>query len=327
MTILNSTQRRAFVFATLAAACGVAVAQANKPGSARIGILWMGYPTGAPRTPGVLFRNRLRQLGWEEGRNLTIEHRFVGDGETIPAAIEQLLAMKVQVIVAMGSPIAMALRNSPVPVVFSVAGDPVSLGMIDSFGHPGHNMTGIYAPTVEHAGKRLSLLLDVVPGSTRIALLSAPVRGGVEASNTETAAGKLGVQLIPVKPDAVEDLESGILACMRAGATALTILTAPRIRNALRHVAAMCLAHKLPSIAGYGEYARMGGLMSYGASADEAATRPAYFVARILSGTRPADLPVEQSLRYVLTLNNRTASALGISFPKPMLQYADQVIS
>jgi putative ABC transport system substrate-binding protein len=183
-------------------------------------------------------------------------------------------------------------------------------------------------PTAEHAGKRLGLLHDAVPGSARIAVLNFQnPRTRREFRTTEAAAEKLGVQLVEMKLSEVAELESAFRACKKEGATAVTILAEPRSSINLRRLARMSLAHKLPSIAGYAGYAWLGGLMAYGADGREGIERAAYFVAKILDGVRPADLPVEQSTKYVLALNARTAKGLGMNFPKALVLYADFVVS
>lgn len=298
----------------------------------RIGVLWLGEKTSTfgPRSREVFFRDSLRQLGWVEGQNLAIDTRFVGDGLNISREVEGLLAMKVDVIVAMGSPIALAAKNmtSSVPVVFVVFGDPVEFKLIDSLPRPGRNLTGIYLPTADHAGKRLGLLHDAVLGSTRIAVLRFPPSQATRESRiTAAAAAKLGVELIDLNVGSIADLESAFVVCKKSGAKALTILTEPRASTNLRRLADMSIAQKLPAIAGYDGFAWLGGFMSYGADGLEGIRRAAYFITKILDGARPADLPVEQSTKYVLALNVKTARKLGLSFPRALVQYANVVIS
>ncbi|MGJ7511513.1 ABC transporter substrate-binding protein [Variovorax sp. GT1P44] len=334
---MNSSisRRRVLELSTLIAPLG-ASAQKTSPSrssrSPRVGILWLGRPSTlfGPNSRELLFRTRLGQLGWSEGRDLTIESRFLGEGADVPGRVEEFLAMKVDVIVAMASPIAVAVKHmtSSVPVVFVAFGDPVDLGLIDSLARPGHNLTGVYMPTAEHAGKRLGLLHDAVPGSARIAVLDfLNPRARREFSITQAAAEKLGVQLIEVRLTDVDELDAAFLACKKEGASALSILADQRISINLRKLAGLSLAYRLPSIAGYTGYAWLGGFMAYGADGREGIERAAYFVARILDGARPADLPVEQTTKYLLALNARTAKRFGLSFPKPLVLYADFVVS
>ncbi|MDM0107605.1 ABC transporter substrate-binding protein [Variovorax sp. J22R24] len=325
------SRRRVLKAATLVAPLGVS-AQRTRPNSRRIGVIWLGgqSTTFGPGSREALFRDSLRRFGWTEGQNLAIESRFTGTGVNLAHHVEQLLAMKVDVIVAMASPIALAVKDmaSSVPVVFVVFGDPVEFGLIDSLARPGGNLTGIYMPTAEHAGKRLDLLHGAVPGSNRIAALTFPnSRARLELRNTEAAAGKLGVELVEVKVGAIDELDSALLATKKSGVAAVTLLTEPRTSVNLGRIAEQCLAQRLPSIAGYAGFAWLGGLMAYGADGREGFSRAAYFVARILQGERPADLPVEQSTKYVLALNTRTARILRVSFSKALRQYADFVVS
>jgi putative ABC transport system substrate-binding protein len=294
--------------------------------------LWLGGPSTiyGPGSREALFRDSLRRFGWTEGQNLVIEPRFVGTGVNLSKHVEQLLSMKVDVIVAMGSPIALAVKDisTSVPIVFVVFGDPVEFGLIDSLARPGGNLTGIYMPTAEHAGKRLGLLHEAVPGSSRIAALTFPnSRARHELRIIQAAAGKLGVQLVEVKVGAVAELESALLASKNSGVTAVALITEPRTSVDLGRIAELCLAQRLPSIAGYAGYAWLGGFMAYGADGREGFSRAAYFVSKILNGERPADLPVEQSTKYVLALNTRTARILRMSFSKSLRHYADFVVA
>ncbi|MDM0047800.1 ABC transporter substrate-binding protein [Variovorax sp. J22R115] len=311
---------------------GVSAQRTKAAASRRIGVLWLGAAstTFGPTSREVLLRDTLRQLGWVEGRNLAVETRYVGDGVDPVRSVQDLLATRVDALVAMGSPIALAARHvtGALPVVFVVFGDPVEFGLIDSLARPGGNLTGIYMPTAEHAGKRLALLRDAVPATTRIAVFNfADSRARVEARNTQAAAQKLGVQLVEMNLNGLADLDDAFLECKRAGATALTVLTEPRTSVHLGRVAEMSLAHRLPSVAGYAGFAWLGGFMAYGADGGEGIRRAASFVARILDGARPADLPVEQSTRYVLALNIKTARTLGVRFPRALVRYANVVIS
>ena len=318
--------------AALIASTAVSAQKAAKAGEARIGIVSLGATpaTSGPFSINTIIRDRLRQLGWVEGKNLSIDIRFVGDGQNMSREIEDLLALRVDLIIAFGTPVVLAVRrlSSSVPVVFSIARDPVQQGLIESLGHPNRNLTGIYTPTAEHAGKRLGLLLEAAPGSARVAVIKfTNAISAIESTLTETAAAKLGVQLVPLTLSKVDEFESAFLSFKKAGANALSLLTDPRIAINFERLAAMSMAHGLPSIAGYPSYAQRGGLMAYGASDTEATRRTADFAAKILAGARAADLPVQQSTRFVLSLNLKTARALGVSFPKPLLQYADVVVS
>ncbi|MDM0075648.1 ABC transporter substrate-binding protein [Variovorax sp. J2P1-59] len=331
MVTMAWSRRRVLELAALAAPLGASSAQTARAGSRRIGVLWLGGESTVfgPVSRQGFFRDGLRRYGWIEGQNLTIESRYVGTGLNLSTPVEQLLSAKVDVIVAMASPIALAAKDmtASVPIVFVVFGDPVEFGLIDSLAHPGGNLTGIYMPTAEHAGKRLGLLHEAVPGSTRIAVLKFPnSRARLETRITEAAAGKLGVELVDVKVDAISELEPALIACKKSGATAVTILAEPRASVNLGRIAEVSLAQGLPSIAGYAGFAWLGGFMAYGADGHEGFIRAAYFVARILQGERPADLPVEQSTKYVLALNKKTARTLRMRFPKSLIQYADFVI-
>jgi putative ABC transport system substrate-binding protein len=326
------TRRSVLALPALFAPVGVSAQRTKEGASRRIGVLWLGTATTqfGPASREGLFRDSLRQLGWVEGRNLAIESRYVSDGVDPVRSVVELLAMKVDVVAAMASPLALAIRHvtGAVPIVFVVFGDPVEFGLIDSLARPGGHLTGIYMPTAEHAGKRLALLRDAVPGTKRIAVFNfADSRARLEARNTQVAAQKLGVQLVEMNVSTMADLDAAFIECKKAGATALTVLAEPRTSVHLGRVAEMSLAHRLPSVAGYAGFAWLGGFMAYGADGGEGIRRAGSFAARILDGARPADLPVEQSTRYVLALNIQTARKLGVRFPRALVRYANVVIS
>lgn len=331
MRTASFSRRRLLALSSLICPLSWSAQRASKT-DVRIGVLWLGGKATAfgPRPRESLFNNSLRELGWNDGQNLTIDSRFVGDGANISTDVEELLAAKVEVIVAMGSPMALALRSMglSVPTVFVVFGDPVEFGLIDSLARPGRNLTGIYLPTAPHAGKRLGLLHEAVAGSKRIAVLKFSNSQALrEYRLTQSAAAKLGVDLVDLEVGAMADLESAFAACRKSGASAVTILTEPRISTNLRRLAEVSAAERLPAIAGYGGFAWLGGFMSYGADGLEGIKRAASLTARILNGAHPNDLPVEQSTKYVLALNVRVAKKLGLSFPKSLVQYASVLIS
>jgi putative tryptophan/tyrosine transport system substrate-binding protein len=304
----------------------------HKANSPRIGIIWLGGlpPTPLPASSPVFrFRESLRELGWVEGRNLAIESRFAGTGENLARQVEDLVAINVDVIVAMGTPVASAARSitTSVPVVFSVAVDPVRAGLIESFARPGGNQTGIYMLTAELGGKRLALLHEAVPHSTRVAVLHSPnAIGTAEFDSMQAAAESLKIRLIPSEVRSGDGIEAAFSVAKSAGATALSVLTEPRMATNLRQIALLSLNHQWAAMSGYSNFAVLGGLMQYGANAAEALRRQAQYVDKVLKGARPADLPVEQSAHFSLVLNMKTAAALGLRMPSSLLQHADEVI-
>ena len=193
----RGSRRRLLALAALVASQG-AIAQLPKTTKlARIGVLWLGDLPPAPLPPksGVAaFRDSLRELGWVVGQSISIESRFAPTSRIIPRQIEQLIDMKVDLLVAMSTDAALAARNmsTSVPVIFSIAGDPMEFGLIESLRRPGGNLTGIYARVADHAGKRLTLLHEATPLSKRIAVLTSSLQGGAELKNTQAAAEVLG---------------------------------------------------------------------------------------------------------------------------------------
>ena len=305
-------------------------AQATKAKLPRIGVIWLGGlpPAPLPPTSAVArFRDSLRERGWVEGRSISIESRIAGGGQTLARQVEQLIEMKVDVLVTMSTDAALAAKNmsTSVPVIFWIAGDPVEFGLIDSLRRPGGNLTGIYSRVADHAGKRLALLHEAAPLSTRIAVVGSSLNGA-EFTNMQAAATALGVQLVPLEVRTLDNFAGAFEAAKRADATALSVLTSPLLSLNLRRLADLSLANRLPAVAAFNAFAEAGGLMAYAASNAEGARRTAAYVDRILKGGKPAEIPVEQPTKFDLVINLKTAKALGISIPQSMLQRADEVI-
>ena len=333
MVTAHLRRRRVFGLAALLAPPGAWAQAKDKDSSRRIGIIWLG---GLPPTPlpesslAFRFRVHLRELGWVEGRNLLIESRFAGTGENLARQVEELVAMRVDVIVAMGTPVASAVRSitTSVPVVFSVAGDPVKNGLIESLARPGGNQTGIYTLTAELGGKRLALLHEAVPRSTRIGVLySVNATRSPEFVSMQVAAKSLNIELVPSEVRAGDGFEGAFSAAKNSGATAVCVLTEPRMVTNLRRIALLSLEYRMAAMSGYSGFAVLGGLIEYGADATEALRRQAQYVDKVLKGARPADLPVEQSTHFRLVVNTKTASALGLTLSNVLLQRADEVIN
>jgi putative tryptophan/tyrosine transport system substrate-binding protein len=296
----------------------------------RIGVIWLGTapsPPASPRSSFVRFRESLGELGYVEGLSIEIESRFAGAGIGLDQVVENLISLRVAVIVAVGTPVALAAKNSSnrsIPVVFSILGDPIRWGLVKSLAHPGGNLTGVYSRTIEHTAKRLSLLHEAVPRSAHIAILAG---GSDELREAQTAAKQLNVQLfLPLQIGTADDIEPAFRAAKRAGVTAMSVHLSPQILTNLRRVADLSRTYQFRAIAPFPNFAQLGGLMEYHASNTEELRRVAAYVDKILKGAKPADLPVEQPTKFELVINLKTAKALGLTIPQTLLVQANQVI-
>jgi putative ABC transport system substrate-binding protein len=300
---------------------------------ARIGYLTGTNLAASPRLHEA-FRQGLRDLGYVEGRNLVIEYRSAeGKLERLSALAAELVALKVDVIVAGGRPPALAAKQatSALPIVFAVAADPVADGLVTSLARPGGNVTGLSNLAPELVGKRLELLKQAVPGVSRVAVLWQP---GARSERTDkdmlkaadVAARTLGVRLQFVEARGPADFDRAFSDMTRARADALTVLPSPMFINERRRLVDLAAKNRLLAVYPLREYVDAGGLMAYGAHLADLFRRAATYVDKILKGAKPADLPVEQPATFELVINLKTASALGLTIPPSLLGRADEVI-
>jgi ABC-type uncharacterized transport system substrate-binding protein len=325
--------RRAFLAgaaALLAAPLAAETQQADKV--ARIG--YLGTRRGvSPHLPEA-FRQGLRDLGYVEGRNVVIEYRnSEGKNERLPALAAELVALKVDVILAAATPHALAAKQATrtIPIVFAATGDAVADGLVASLARPGGNITGLSFFTPELVGKRLELLKQTVPGVSRIAVLWNP--GGLGESTekdvlkrAEVAARAIGVQLHFVEARGPADFDRVFSDMTRARAGALTVLTSAMLFEERKRLVDLVAKNRLPAVYPWREFVDAGGLMAYGPDLADLFRRAATYVDKILKGAKPGDLPVEQPTKFELVINLKTAKALGLTIPPSLLQRADQVI-
>jgi putative ABC transport system substrate-binding protein len=322
-------KRRALV--TMIAAAPVPAAQAQSP------LPVIGYLGNA--SPDVFasrlhaFREGLAETGYVEGRNVAIEYRWAeGDYTRFPAFLADLIGRRVNVIAAPGStPAAMAAKaaTSTIPVVFAIGNDPVASGLVASLCRPGGNLTGVAVISVELGPKQLQLLLEVVPAATSIALLvnpTSPVLAAKQASDLQATAGTLGLKLHVLHASAPDDLEAVFATMRQLGASGLVIGNEAMFTAQSDRLAALALRHSIPAIYQFREFAAAGGLMSYGASLTHGHRLAGIYTGRILRGEKPAELPVEQTTRFVFAINLATAKALGLAVPPSIVARADEVI-
>jgi|SRR5437867_4962784 len=308
-----------------------AEAQEYKAGKvARIGLLSQGSPTSGQHIREA-FRQGLREVGYVDGQNIVIEYRYAeGKAERLPDLAAELVSLKVDVIVAGGTPAPLAAKHATrtIPIVMAAAGDPVGSGLVASLARPGGNVTGLGALSPELGGKRLQLLKEVVPGVSRVAVLwnAANPYAVLVARETEAAARTLGVQAQSLEVRGPDDFENALPAAIRGGAGALIVVEDPLTFQYRMRIADFAARNRLPAIDGYREYAEAGALMAYGANLADLYRRAATYVDKILKGAKPADLPVEQPTKFELVINIKTAKALGLTIPPSLLLRADQVI-
>jgi putative ABC transport system substrate-binding protein len=295
----------------------------------RIGVLWLGSgPAGALFET---FQQGLRDLGYTESQNLAFEHRF-GEGsyERLLDLAAELVQLNVDVILATGTPPARAAQRATtrIPIVFMAVADPVEARLVESIARPGANLTGLTMLAPEQSGKRLELLTEAVPGVSRVAVLWNPADryAALEVRVMEAAARELGVQLQSLEVRNPGEFERAFDAATQDGVGALSILATPFIALNLDRIVALALEHRLPAIFWARRFAEAGGLMAYGPSQQDLMRRAAALVSKILKGAKPADLPVEQPMRFELVINLKTAQALGLTIPPTFLFLADEVI-
>jgi len=300
---------------------------------ARIGYL----STNLATNPHIqeAFRQGLRDLGYVEGRNVVIEYRDAeGKYERLPALAAELVALKVDVIVAAaGNNLAMAAKQATrtIPIVFAAVSDPVAFGLVTSLARPGGNVTGTSVISSELVGKRLELLTQAVPGVSRVAILWLPGALGERTEKdmlqqADVAARALGVRLQFVEARGPADLDRAFSDMTRARAGALTVLPSNMFLREHRRLVDLAAKHRLPAVYTVKEYVDAGGLMTYGPNLADVVRRAATYVDKILKGAKPAELPVEQPTKFELVINLKTAKALGLTIPPSVLGRADQVI-
>jgi putative ABC transport system substrate-binding protein len=279
------------------------------------------------------FHQGLAEVGYVEGRNVAIEYRWAKDqNEQLPFMAADLVQRRVSVIVAIdgtAATLAAKAATSTIPIVFIVGADPVELGLVASLGRPGGNITGVGALAVGTAAKRLQLLHELVPAAAGIAFLRNPTNpyfSALETRELQAAATVLGVRLLLLNASSPHEIEVAFanLVAQRAGAFLLG--TDPFFMTARDQLVALANRHTVPAIYPFREDAAAGGLVSYGASNRDAFRLVGDYTGRILSGDRPADLPVQQVTRIEMAINLKTANALGLTVPLPLLARADEVI-
>jgi putative ABC transport system substrate-binding protein len=295
-----------------------------------IGYLGGGAPM-SQRAWVDAFTQRLRELGWIDGRTIAIEYRW-GEGrpERYAEIAAEFVRLKVDVILAGGTEAAIAAKQttSVIPIVFPVAGDPVGSRLVASLARPGGNVTGLSNQASDLPAKRLELLREVLPSLRRLAVMAnADYSGGVtEKEQIDAAARALSLELVPLPVQRMEDITSALDGLKGGGAEALYTTGDPLVNTHQLRIIIFALAARLPTMFSQREYVTAGGLMSYGPNYPDLNRRAADYVDKLLRGAKPGDLPVEQPTKFDLVINLITAKALGLTVPGSLLARADEVI-
>jgi putative ABC transport system substrate-binding protein len=275
------------------------------------------------------FVQRLRELGWVDGRTVAIEFRWAeGRSERYTEIAAEFVHLKVHIIVTVGAAVVAAKQaTSVIPIVFAVANDPVGIGLVASLARPGGNVTGLSNQTADLAGKRLELLREVVPGLRRLAIManfSYPA-SVLEMREVEATARTLGLEVITPEIRRADDIAPAFEG-LKGRAEALSVITDPLMIANRLHINTLAQGARLPTIYPAREYVESGGLISYGANYPDLFRRAAEFVDKILRGTKPSDIPIEQPTKFDLVINLKTAKALGLAVPGTVLARANEVI-
>jgi putative ABC transport system substrate-binding protein len=315
-----------------AAATWPLVARAQQPAMPVIGLLDARSPDAmADRLRG--FRDGLREAGYVEGDNVTITYRWAeNEVDRLPGLSAELVRRQVAVIVATGgisTGLAAKAATTTLPIVFLVSDDPVRLGLVASLARPGGNLTGVNFFNSELAAKQLELLHELVPRATRVAVFVNPVQAAIVETmlrNTESAAPAMGLQIQVLRARTSPEIDAAFATLAHEPPDAMFVSNDAFLNTRRVQLVQLAAHHRLPAMYSGREYSEIGGLMSYGANIAAAFRQVGAYAARILKGTRPADLPVVQSTKFELVINHQTARTLGLTVPDKLLVAADDVI-
>jgi putative tryptophan/tyrosine transport system substrate-binding protein len=323
-------KRREFITLLGGAAAWPVAARAQQTAMPVIGFLGSDSPDlYADRLRA--FRHGLKETGYE-GQNVAIEYRWAeGQNDQLPALAADLVRRRVVVIATSTTPAVLAAKaaTTTIPIVFFVAGDPVELGLVAALNRPGGNLTGTTTLTLEVGSKWLQLLHEVVPTATTFALLvnpTSPNLADAQSRNLRAAAGTLGLQIHLLQASTDRDLDTAFATLVQLRAGGLVISSDSFFFTRSEQLAALASQRTVPTIFGFREFATAGGLMSYGGSIADSHRWCGVYTGRVLKGEKPADLPIQQSTKVELVINLKTAKALGITVPLPLLARADEVI-
>jgi putative tryptophan/tyrosine transport system substrate-binding protein len=325
-------RRREFITLLGGAAAWPLAARGQQPTMPVVGVLSAEWPASfADRLRA--FQEGLSETGYVEGRNLAIEYRWAeGQNDRLPALAAELVRRQVSVIVAPGStPATLAAREATttIPILFYIGADPVEAGLVTSLSRPGGNLTGVVTLNVEVVAKRLELLHELVPTATIIAALinpTNPVLAETLTRDLQVAADRLGVQLHVLHVSSERDFDRVFASLVQLRAGGLVIGADALFNSRSEELAALTVRHAVPAIYQFREFVSVGGLMSYGTTVVDTYRQLGVYTGRILRGEKPAELAVQQATKLQLIINMKTAKALGLTVPLPLLGRADEVI-
>jgi putative ABC transport system substrate-binding protein len=322
-------RQRRFVLAWVAALATPPAVLATRPARRRqVGCLWLAV--GDDRNwPAIA--EAFARLGLVEGRNLAFHHRHGrGNLDSLQPLAAELVSRRVDLILATSTPSAMAAKRATarIPIVFAVAGDPIAYGLVSSLARPGGNLTGVSLMVSSLGAKRMELLAQAVPVLDRVGVVWNPAgtKPEVEFAEVSAAARRLNIAVHSLPVSAPVEFASQIAAGKSAGCKGVVACAHPSIVLGLRRLADACLEQKMPAIFWSAAFAQAGGLMAYGPRSPDTPSRLAAIAAKVLAGAKPADLPVEQPLRYDLVVNRKTARTVGLTLPHTLLLQATEVI-
>jgi ABC-type uncharacterized transport system substrate-binding protein len=326
--VIRTAMIKYFTLAVAVFALGLP-AQAQSPNVPKIGFLGV-RPDDSKGTFESL-KQELRTLGYVEGKNITLLCRNAENKlARVPGLADELIRLKVDVLVVAATNEARAAKNATkiIPIVALNAGRSVESGLIDSMSHPGGNLTGFSPNPSELSGKRLELLKDTFPKLSRVAVLwdpNAPT-GETTWKEMQSSAKALGLQMFSMQVSRSEQFDLAFKGAVKAGSGAVVVNLSPFINSHQRRIHQLAAENKLPAIYPRAEFVESGGLMSYGADRNEGFRRAAVMIDKILKGTKPADIPVEQPTKFELVINLKTAKQIGLTIPPNVLARADRVI-
>ena len=307
-----------------------AAAEAQTGRLPKVGILDPSTEGADTTLKAYALRDGMRELGWIDGETVTLKFCFANRNQgRLTSLAQQLVAEKVDVIGAVGTEAALAARRTTttIPIVMVGVGDPVRVGLVKNLGRPEGNITGVSLLLQELWGKRVELLRNILPRLTRLAMLYEETAGAKSSIQEMRGVGRrMSMEVRTTVFHSRDGLADHFAEMRGAGAEAVAIVPSPVLDELRGRIAELALKHRLPTLLAFPEYAEAGGLVAYGPSLAVTHRRAAYYVDKILKGTTPADLPVEQPTKYELVINLKTAKALGLTIPPSLLQRADQVI-
>jgi putative tryptophan/tyrosine transport system substrate-binding protein len=296
----------------------------------RIGYLYVAFPSTSPARTEA-FREGLRELGYVEGKNIVIEYRYAeGKRDRLPALAAELVRLKVDVIVSGGAQTTRSAKQATItiPIVMAADSDPVGNGFVASLARPGGNITGLSTLAPELSGKRIEVLKETVPRLSRLAVLGTSTEPGNALSlrETELTAGAFGVQIQYLEVPDPKDIGTAFHAASRGRANAILVLPGTVLNSRRRQIVDLAVTSRLPAIYYAPEWVEDGGLISYGVNFNDLFRRAATYVDKILKGRTPADLPVEQPMKFEFVVNLKAAKQIGLTVPPDVLARANRVI-